>query len=85
MAVLLVREYCPRTKGNLCEVHRQLVINLTVVVVFLGWDEGVAQMSRGERAKLTISPDYGYGAQGAGGVYPFIHNIFVIFSIKKYS
>ena len=27
-------------------------------------------MSVGERAKLTISPDYGYGASGAGGVYP---------------
>ena len=29
-----------------------------------GWDEGVAKMSRGQRAKLTISPDMGYGAQG---------------------
>lgn len=33
-----------------------------------GWDEGVAQLSTGERAKLTISPDYGYGARGAAGV-----------------
>lgn len=33
-----------------------------------GWDEGVAQMSKGEQAKLTISPDYGYGARGAAGV-----------------
>lgn len=33
-----------------------------------GWDEGVAQLSKGERAKLTISPDYGYGARGAAGV-----------------
>lgn len=30
------------------------------------------QMSKGERAKLTCSPDYAYGAAGAGGVYPFI-------------
>ena len=29
---------------------------------------GVAQMSKGERSKLTISPDYGYGARGAAGV-----------------
>jgi hypothetical protein len=25
-------------------------------------------MSKGERSKLTISPDYGYGARGAAGV-----------------
>lgn len=27
-------------------------------------------MSVGEKAVLTISPDYGYGSKGAGGVYP---------------
>ncbi len=27
-------------------------------------------MTVGERAKLTISPDFGYGAAGAGGVIP---------------
>lgn len=32
-------------------------------------------MSKGERAKLTISPDYGYGAAGAGNVYPFIGDL----------
>merc|ERR1711982_22723 len=30
--------------------------------VIAGWDEGVAKMSKGQRAKLTISPDMGYGA-----------------------
>ena len=25
-------------------------------------------MSKGEQAKLTISPDFGYGARGAAGV-----------------
>jgi len=38
--------------------------------VIKGWDEGVAQMSVGERATLQITPDYGYGKQGAGGVIP---------------
>lgn len=38
--------------------------------VILGWDEGVMKMSLGEKAKLTLSPDYGYGARGAGGVIP---------------
>lgn len=28
-------------------------------------------MSIGERAILTCSPDYGYGAIGYPGVYPF--------------
>lgn len=35
-----------------------------------GWDEGVATMQVGERSKLTITPDFGYGARGAGGVIP---------------
>merc|ERR1711924_90881 len=34
------------------------------------WDEGVAQMSIGETAILECSPDYAYGAEGAGGVIP---------------
>merc|ERR1719370_2361720 len=32
--------------------------------VIKGWDEGVAQMSRGQRAKLTCSADYAYGSRG---------------------
>ena len=35
-----------------------------------GWDEGVAQMSLGEKAILHISSDYGYGSQGVPGVIP---------------
>jgi FKBP-type peptidyl-prolyl cis-trans isomerase len=41
------------------------------LAILQGWDEGVAQMSKGEQAKLTISPDYGYGARGAAGVSLF--------------
>lgn len=29
-----------------------------------GWDDGVAQLSVGQRAKLVCSPDYAYGARG---------------------
>ena len=29
------------------------------------------QMSKGEKAKLTCSPDYAYGEKGYPGVYPF--------------
>nr|QJX60190.1 MCP-degron-tvmvS-cNOT7 [Cloning vector pB-NOT-MCP-degron-tvmvS-cNOT7] len=38
--------------------------------VIRGWEEGVAQMSVGQRAKLTISPDYAYGATGHPGIIP---------------
>jgi len=38
--------------------------------VIQGWDEGVAKMSVGQRAKLTISADMGYGSQGVPGTIP---------------
>jgi FK506-binding protein 1 len=38
--------------------------------VIQGWDEGVMTMSLGEKAVLHITSDYGYGAQGAGGIIP---------------
>ncbi|KAG8712914.1 FK506 binding protein proline rotamase rapamycin-binding protein [Ceratobasidium sp. 395] len=38
--------------------------------VIKGWDEGVPQLSLGEKAKLTITPDYGYGARGHPPVIP---------------
>ncbi|KAL2832449.1 FK506-binding protein 1B [Aspergillus cavernicola] len=38
--------------------------------VILGWDEGVQQMTLGEKAILTISSDYGYGSRGFPGLIP---------------
>jgi len=36
--------------------------------VIQGWDQGVQGMKVGGRRRLTIPPQMGYGAQGAGGV-----------------
>uniref|UniRef100_A0A2K5R2L4 peptidylprolyl isomerase n=1 Tax=Cebus imitator TaxID=2715852 RepID=A0A2K5R2L4_CEBIM len=36
--------------------------------VIQGWEEGATQMSVGQRAKPTVSPDYAYGATGHPGI-----------------
>lgn len=38
--------------------------------VIQGWELGVLGMKVGEKRKLTIAPELGYGAQSVGGVIP---------------
>eukprot|EP00899_Mesostigma_viride_P012517 jgi/Mesvir1/21266/Mv21667-RA.1 len=47
------------------------------------WDEGVAQMSKGEIAILTCSPDYAYGARGFPPVIP--PNSVLLFEVELIS
>lgn len=47
--------------------------------VIQGWELGILGMKVGEKRKLTISPELGYGAQGFPGVIP--PNAILIFEV----
>lgn len=62
-------------------VDRNTPFNFTLGAgqVIRGWDEGVEGMKIGEKRKLTIPPEMGYGAQGVGPIPP---NSTLIFEVE---
>ena len=63
---------------DLFQLYRyMLAVNMFIYVhichmnqVIKGWDEGVMQMTLGERCILHITSDFGYGERGAPGAIP---------------
>ncbi|MEK7190259.1 MAG: FKBP-type peptidyl-prolyl cis-trans isomerase [Patescibacteria group bacterium] len=56
------------------------VFKLGAGQVIAGWDKGIVGMKVGEKKTLTIPPEDGYGARGAGSAIP--PNATLIFDVE---
>ena len=63
-----------RTRGD------PFTFTLGMGQVIRGWDEGVAQLSLGQRANLTCTPDFAYGPRGYPGAIP--PNATLVFDVE---
>jgi FKBP-type peptidyl-prolyl cis-trans isomerase len=60
--------------------HQPFSFRIGTGQVIQGWDEGVMSMKVGEKRRLFIPSNLGYGSRGAGGVIPANANL--IFDVE---
>ncbi len=60
--------------------NEPIAFQLGIGQVIRGWDEGIALLQVGDKARFVIPSDLGYGGAGAGGVIP--PNATLIFDVE---